>query len=308
MNIELEVESELESEPNFKVCVALFIRKRMGDMVEIKEYANEVETYINHIDQLYIYNMTDQNIGEFYDLIKRHPNISYTECNDYGEVQNYQMAYEEFCKVDTTFGVVLEQGYYYEEDAFLYIKRYLMTNDYQKIAVMSPYPLRGCELFLKQSEDVRPCMGCNLVGTFVNMTLFKELSPLKLEYYQTTFDYEYCLRARQKGYQIMLAQNSVLRNNNYRILEKRVFFIKVSTFDYDLMDLYYQTRNRFYLWDEYEKIDPKYVKLDKKLYRGERHMMKVRDKNYRDKFYMMEEARYDYLRGIKGKYKGGNRK
>ena len=54
-------------------------------------------------------------------------------------------------------------------------------------------------------------------------------------------------------------------------------------------------------------IDPEFVKLDKKLYKGERHMLKVRDKNYRDKFYMMEEARFDYLKGLKGKYKGGNK-
>ena len=34
--------------------------------------------------------------------------------------------------------------------------------------------------------------------------------------------------------------------------------------------------------------------------------MKVRDRNYRDKFYMMNEAEYDYLRKVYGKYKGGN--
>ena len=139
------------------------------------------------------------------------------------------------------------------------------------------------------------------------MKIFKELSPFKLDYYQTTFDYEYCLRARQKGYQIIVLQNQVLRNQNYRIIEKKFFFINLTTYDYDLIELYYQTRNRFYLWDEYKNIDPEFVKLDKKLYKGERHMLKVRDKNYRDKFYMMEEARFDYLKGLKGKYKGGNK-
>ena len=143
-----------------------------------------------------------------------------------------------------------------------------------------------------------------MVGTFINMKIFNELSPLKLEYYQSMFDYEYCLRARSKGYKVMLMQNEVLRNRNYKVLEKKFFLMTLSTYDYDLMDLYYQTRNRFYLWNEYKNIDPKYVKLDKKLYRGERHTLKVRDRNYRDKFYMMEEARYDFLRKRIGKYGG----
>lgn len=69
------------------------------------------------------------------------------------------------------------------------------------------------------------------------------------------------------------------------------------------MEVYYQTRNRFYLWDEYKNIDPEFVKLDKKLYKGERHMLKVRDKNYRDKFYRWKKHVLIILNGLKGKYK-----
>ena len=81
--------------------------------------------------------------------------------------------------------------------------------------------------------------------------------------------------------------------------------MKFSSFEYDLMDLYYQTRNRFYLWEEYATVNPEYVKLDKKLYKDERYDIKRSDPQYRDKFYMMEEAKYDYIRRITGKYKGG---
>ncbi len=296
-----------EHKIDIKINVALLIRKRMIDDVDIKEYVREVTTYISHINQLYIYNMTGQDLSPFYSLLTKYDNISYTNCSDYGEAYDYEIAYENLKKAGADYGVVLELGYYYEEETFLALKRYLIehaTKD--KIAVLTAMPLRGCEMHMRQAEDSRACMGCNLVGTLVDLNIFSLLKGLKLEYYQTTFDYEYCLKARANGYKVILLQNYVFRNNNYKVLEKKFWFLKLTTFDYDLMDIYYQTRNRFYLWDEYEKIDPKYVKLDKKLYRGERHMMKVRDKNYHDKFYMMEEAHFDYLRGIKGKYKGGN--
>lgn len=286
-----------------KINAALIINKRMVDNIDESEYVKHISTYINHIDNLYIYNMTKQDLSSFYEKLSKYTNIEYTDFEDCGEVYNYQYILEHLESIESDFGVVLEQGYYYEEEDFLTMRRYLIENDYSKIAVLTPLPLRGCELFLNQVEDYRTCMGCNFVGVLINMKVFKELSPLKLEYYQTTFDYEYCLRARNKGYQILLLQNQVLRNQNYRVLEKKIFLTTLSTYDYDLMDVYYQTRNRLYLWDEYKEIDPKFVKLDKKLYRGERHVMKVRDKNYRDKFYMMEEAKYDYLRGLKGKYK-----
>lgn len=296
-----------EKLPKVKISMALLITKRMDDNYDMKENVEAITSYINHLDQLYIYNMTDQDLTPFYNLLTKYPNISYTNCENFGEVANYQLALDELIKTGCQFGGVMEQGYYYEEDTFLAMKRYLIEHNTSKIAVLTPMPLRGCEIHTRQVEEVRPCMGCNLVGTLLNLAIFRQLGGFKLEYYQTTFDYEYCIRARLNGYQILLMQNYVLRNSNYQIVERRILFIKLSTFDYDLMNLYYQTRNRFYLWDEYEKLDPKYVKIDKKLYKGERHVLKMRDPNYRDKFYMMEEAHYDYLKGRKGKYEGGMR-
>lgn len=289
------------------INASLIINRRIVDDIEEAEYVRHIETYVRQVEHLYIYNLTNQDLSSFYARLTKYDNIEYTDMEDYGEVQNYQIVVEHLHSTGCDFGVVMELGYYFEEDAFLTLKRYASENDTSKMAIITPMPLRGCEQFYMNVEDVRNCKGTHLVGTLINMKIFEELSPFKLEYYQSMFDYEYCVRARSKGYNIVLMQNQVLRDQNYVVIEKKVFMINLNTFDYDLMDLYYQTRNRFYLWDEYKDIDPDYVKLDKKLYKGERHVMKVRDKNYRDKFYMMEEAEYDYLRNIKGKYKGGQR-
>ena len=209
------------------VNVALIINKRIIDEIEEDEYVKHIETYIRETDNLYIYNMTNQDLTSFFDKLSKYNNILYTNCNDLGEVNNYQRILDQFLLTDCDFGVVLNQGYYYEEEAFLSLRRYATEHNTSKIAVLTPMPLRGCEQFFMQVEEERKCKGCNLVGTLINMKIFKELSPFKLDYYQTTFDYEYCLRARQKGYQIIILQNQVLRNQNYRIIEKKFFFITI---------------------------------------------------------------------------------
>lgn len=302
------MEREKHQFNDLKISAALIIQKRMIDQIDMSEYVREISTYVNDVDNLYIYNMTNQDLTEFYEKLKKYHNILYTECEDLGEVANYQFIYENLIDVGCDFGVILQQGYYYEEGAFLSLRRYAIEHDVSKVAVITPMPLRGCEAFSRQEEETRKCMGCNLVGALVNLNIFQASGGFKLEYYQTTFDYEYCLRERQLGYHILVMQNQVLRNSNYKVLEKRWFFIKLQTYDYDLMELYYQTRNRFYLWDEYKNIDKAYVKLDKKLYKNERHTIKIRDKNYRDKLYMMEEAKYDYLKKRMGKYNNGGEK
>ena len=64
--------------------------------------------------------------------------------------------------------------------------------------------------------------------------IYNNSEGFKLEYYQTTFDYDYCIRQRLKGNFIILSQNDILRNSNYKVLERKILFMTVSTYDKDL--------------------------------------------------------------------------
>ena len=70
------------------VNVALIINKRIIDEIEEDEYVKHIETYIRETDNLYIYNMTNQDLTSFFDKLSKYNNILYTNCNDLGEVNN----------------------------------------------------------------------------------------------------------------------------------------------------------------------------------------------------------------------------
>ena len=286
-----------------KLIANLIINKIIRNQEEIKETIKNIETFINHIDELYIYNITNQNLTELFEGLGKYDHIQYTDMNDYGEVKNYSIILDKNKKENADFSVILETGYYYEEDVFLTMKRYLLEHDHSKIAILTPMPLYGCQIYERKSEEIRPVKGCKLIGTFINMDIYNQSNGFDLEYYQTTFDYDYCLEQRNKGNFIMLLQNEVLRNSNYKIIEKKFLFTPISTYDRDLMELYYETRNRFYLWDKYKYIDPEYISLDKKLFKAEKKEIRFKDKNYREKFDMIELGKLDYKKGIRGKYK-----
>ena len=57
-----------EKLPKVKISMALLITKRMDDNYDMKENVEAITSYINHLDQLYIYNMTDQDLTPFYNL------------------------------------------------------------------------------------------------------------------------------------------------------------------------------------------------------------------------------------------------
>ena len=287
-----------------KIVVNLLINKPMNKEDERNEFARHIREYINYVDKLYIYNVTNQELTAFYEKLTRYDNIVYTDCQDLGEVENYQRMFDHSLKVGADYAVALELGYYYEEDVFQTIRRYILENNNKDIAIYTPLPLYGCQVHERKSVANRYISGgCRIVGTFVNMNIYKEMNGFKKEYYQSMFDYEYCVRARLKGYKILLFNNEVLRNINYRLVEKRMMFITLTTYDKDPLDIYYEYRNRLYLWQEYKTLDPAFVKLDKKIAKGERHEMRWRDPGYRDKLAMFEKAKEDFKKGITGPIK-----
>ena len=106
------------------IRAVLLLKKRVVDEKDIQTYVNEISTYVNSLNYLYIYNMTNQDLTDFYKALKKFNNISYATVEDYGEVENYQMAYEQLIDSGCQYGVVLEQGYYYEEGDFLSNRTY----------------------------------------------------------------------------------------------------------------------------------------------------------------------------------------
>lgn len=276
----------------------LLIKKKYFSKEEIKQTILDISTYIEQVEKLIILNLSKEDIFELREKLKRFPNIIYIEDEDKGEVYNYHNA---ICYANTNgadFVTIMELGYFYEESNYLMLKRYAIENP--DTAIITPTPLFSCEESKRQDVETREIMGCHLIGTLINVKYYKERGFVE-KYYQTTFDYEYCLYQRNLKRKIVLVVNSFLKNANYKIIEKRILFMKTYTYDHDILDIYYQTRNKHYLWDDYQLIDPDFVKLDKKEFKKEIQEMKAKDRNYRDKKVMIDRAMIDYRLGKIGK-------
>lgn len=275
-----------------KLVASLIITKKYFSKSEIKQTIQDIETYVNHVEKLVLLNLSGQSIDFLLEELKRHDNVEEKIGEDNGQVYNYHLALQEAYAAGADFGIILELGYFYDESDLLILKRYAIENP--EVAVITPMPIFSCEEPSRQDYKYREIKGCRLVGTLINMIYYKERG-FEPKYYQTTFDYEYCLYHRSKGRKVILLVNAIMRNANYRIIEKRFFFVKASTYERDLLDVYYETRNRHCLWEEYKNIDPEYVKLDKKQFKQEKREMWMKDRNYREKKIMIDSGRLDYL-------------
>lgn len=281
-----------------KVVATLIITKKYFSEEETKQTVKDIETYIYHVEKLFLLNLSGQSIENIYNKIKKYNNVEIVNGTNEGEVYNYHKALTLAYNEKADFGVIMELGYFYEESDFLVLKRYAIANP--DTCIITPNPVYTCEEPQRQEIDDRTIMGCHLVGTLINMNYYKERGFVE-KYYQKIFDYEYCLYHRSQNKKIVLMINAILRNANYKIKERKFLFATTFIYERDLLDLYYETRNRHYLWDEYKDIDPEFVKLDKKDYKKEVKEMRLKDKGYKEKVLILNRAKSDYYKGITGK-------
>lgn len=279
----------------------LFIKKKMQTEDDIRKYVSDIATYVAYVDKLIIYNMTKEDLTPFLKSIARYQNIDYAECEDLGEVTNYKRAMIQAQKENADYTVILEQDYFYEPDVFLSLKRMLLDWQGTPPAVLSAFPKFTCEMFSPSTEELRTVKGVHLVGTFINVKDYFESDGFLDIYYETTFDYDYCITARINGKKIYVANNLVIRNRNYKIISKKILTFEVSSYEKEPTKLYYETRNRYYLWEKFKNLDPEYINIDKKLFKGELKEMNICDPARLYKKDIMEEARKDAVRGNMGK-------
>ena len=130
---------------------------------------------------------------------------------------------------------------------------------------------------------------------------YAKIGPFKLEYYQGYVDYEYCLRVRLAGNKVVLANHLYIWNQNFNLIERTIMLQKFSTYEKPIKELYYETRNRHYLWKEYQGIDDEYVKADKRSFKREVREIKFIDPQYELKREVIRQAKRDYRKNIKYK-------
>jgi rhamnosyltransferase len=285
-----------------KFVAYLLLYKRIEGSELLNQTVADMLTYSKEVDTLYIFNYHKYPQSTLIDVLKMYKNIEYVDLPNKGQVANYSDAINHAIKMNADYATILETGYFYEDNSFHEIKRIIIQKEIDdNVAVVSPIPVLTCESKNDTKENSREVRGVHLTGTFININIYKQTEGFYLPYYQTTFDYDYCLTVRQMGYKVLLMNNLILRNRNFKTLTKNLLWHQYYGYAREIYDVYYETRNRMYLWEKFKNVDPQYIKIDKKIQSAEFKEMRLFEKKFKEKKEIIKQARLDYRLGKMGK-------
>ena len=139
-------------------------------------------------------------------------------------------------------------------------------------------------------------------GNLLNLAAYEKTGPFLDKLFIDCVDYDYCLRLTDCGFKIICANQAILHHGLGYISSFKVLHKTLTTSNHSPLRRYYNTRNRFYIWETYGATAKDFVKEDKRRFVGEIRNVLLGEKERLAKIKMMLRGYLDYRRGSFGRY------
>lgn len=96
-------------------------------------------------------------------------------------------------------------------------------------------------------------------GSLISLRVYRAIGGFRREFFIDCVDHEYCLRARSRGYQVVVTSKPVMTHGIGHLTEHRVLWKTVGTANYAPARQYFLSRNSFIMAKEYLRTDSRWV-------------------------------------------------
>jgi len=219
---------------------------------------DNISSYITVVNALVVIdNSSSKNSILIEQLLKTDPKIVYI---DNAGNQGIGYALNQAADYAITHGfdwlMTMDQDSFYE-DCPAYIDCFKNAKHKEKVAVFAPNIDKvsvdsDCEV--KQKELVITS------GNLVNLALFNSIGRFEQKLFIDEIDHDYCLKARDLNYEIVQFPHIYLGHTigEEETLTSLILRKKKKKASHSHQRIYYQTRNRFYMWKRHGKKHPEY--------------------------------------------------
>ena len=139
-------------------------------------------------------------------------------------------------------------------------------------------------------------------GNLLSLDAYRKAGPFKEDFFIDYVDKEYCLRLKSFGYNVVRLNYSILIHNLGNAFQKKILFRNFYVTNHSPIRIYYRTRNRFRVINEYKFKFPFYCIDDLKNFLVEIFKIVFYEEQVKEKLVMLRTGFRDYKKNIVGKY------
>ncbi len=213
---------------------------------------SNIKTYENYVDEVILIDNSDTSdyFNLYKEQLKKYTYISMNGNTGIAVALNRGIEYSKEKGYDWV--ITFDQDSYLRNNIIDIYENYIDKLNDDKIVILSPiyfFDRKKTEEFIGTKELKYVMQSANLV----NINNFFSIGKFKEEFFIDVVDYEFCLRARQKGYKIICCGEAKLEHFPAITRESKILKIK---FGYcSPLRIYYQARNLLWTAKKYKNIN-----------------------------------------------------
>jgi len=227
------------------------------NIIEVK---NNIETYINQVEKLYIIDNSDNEIQ----FIENNDKIFYFFNNGNQGIANALNKGIQFAKKDQMDWVLLiDQDSCVHANFINTMISFLENNQEEKIGILSPDVKwsKNTEYIINDVKKTKKVFTAITSGSLLNLDIIDIIGFFEEFLFIDWVDIDYCLRINLSGYCIIQIPEIYLTHQLGDCEEIKIFGKHIAYIYHHVpLRKYYITRNLFYMKKKYKKQYPEYYK------------------------------------------------
>ena len=217
--------------------------------IDKNEILNNIYTYINFVNEVIIVDNSD-NIGNLKELEKLEK-IKYINLRgNEGIAKALNKGIEYAIQNEYDFILTMDQDSKFDNNLIDIYINYLDD----KTAIYSPNYIIERKKEKKYKKDIQNVYWTMTSGNLLNLNLYKIIGKFREDFFIDGVDYEYCLRARKNGYNVLQCNKARLIHCPGITKTKKILFKKYKYGYMSPIRMYYQIRNLSVIAKEYKSI------------------------------------------------------
>ena len=274
---------------------------------------DSINSYINELDKLYVIDNSEDDNGKKFnynnkiEYVYNHGNLGIATALNIGANKaikdNYQYLLtmdQDSCFTKNGIRKMIQMIENYSKDSDL-INQF--GSDINKIGIFSPVHVINNNKDIMGIYEKKYDSPLNVMtsGNIINLNIYSSVKGFNDDYFIDCVDFDYCLKIRKHGYNIVRNNCIILNHELGNYVEKYFLGKKHSSFEHNYIRRYYIVRNRHYLCRTYRNDFPDYCKLELKCSWKELKLVWLCEKDKLRKTIYMLRGYFDYKRGKVGK-------
>jgi rhamnosyltransferase len=266
------------------------------------DFIDNIDSYIDEVETVYVIDNSEFSSPEICDCLDKNPKISYVWNGDnLGIAAALNIGVELAARAGFNFVLTMDQDSHATPGMVATMLDCLNRFEKGSVGIVSPYH-QLCDILTPppgECHDVEVTMAS---GNLLDLNAFRKTGPFREDYFIDYVDHEYCLRLRQKGYRIVMANQAILKHRLGAMSWHSFLWKRTKVGNHPPLRRYYAFRNRFHLHRLFNDTFPVYFKYFYLNIIQDIVGVILFEKLKSAKLTMMWRGYMDYRRGVYGRF------